>query len=173
MSTLRLCLIATAFAIAAQLPSLARQATVGRIRGSLDKATGGATATQSKNAAASAPVAPQIDPAAVAKAQKARDAQVSAIAAGQNQRNQKALVGADQRVVDFLKQRVEDGSAGAAFDLAKRYEEGKGVEEDATEARRLYKLSAERGNDEAKKWLEEHPEPKKETAKGEQKPAVK
>ncbi|MEI6357482.1 MAG: hypothetical protein WCP53_10335, partial [Verrucomicrobiota bacterium] len=98
MSTLRLCLIATAFAIAAQLPSLARQATVGRIRGSLDKATGGATATQSKNAATSAPVPPQIDPVAIAKAQKARDAQVSAIAAGQNQRNQKALVGADQRV---------------------------------------------------------------------------
>lgn len=118
-------------------------------------------------------MAPQIDPAAVAKAQKARDAQVSAIAAGQNQRNQKALVGADQRVVDFLKQRVEDGSAGAAFDLAKRYEDGKGVEEDATEARRLYKLSAERGNDEAKKWLEEHPAPKKETAKDGPKPAVK
>ncbi len=173
MTTLRLCLFATAFAIAAQLQSIARQATVGRIRGSLDKATGGATATQSKNAATSAPAAPQIDPAAIAKAQKARDAQASAIAAGQNQRNQKALVGADQRVVDFLKKRVEDGSAGAAYDLAKRYEEGKGVEEDATEARRLYKLSAERGNDEAKKWLDEHPEPKKGTAKEEPKPTVK
>ncbi|MBN8249620.1 MAG: SEL1-like repeat protein [Verrucomicrobia bacterium] len=68
-------------------------------------------------------------------------------------------MGVEDRVVSFLKERVEDGSADAAFDLAKRYEEGKGVTADPVEAHRLYKLSAERGNEEATTWLAEHPEP--------------
>ena len=62
-------------------------------------------------------------------------------------------------MISFLNQRIEDGSADAAFDLAKRYEEGKGVPVDPKESRRLYSLAAERGNEEAKAWLEAHPAP--------------
>lgn len=130
--------------------------TVGRIRKSLDKATGGATAP------APAPVAPApvvpLDPEAAARAR----AQAQAAAALNAQRNKAAQAGADARVVEFLKQRVEDGSADAAFDLAKRYDEGKGVTADPKEARKLYTLAAERGNTEAKAWLEAHPAPKSE-----------
>ena len=67
----------------------------------------------------------------------------------------------DDRVVAFLKQRIEDGSADAPVDLAKRYEEGKGVTEDPVEARRLYTLAAERGNEEAITWLQANPKPEK------------
>lgn len=144
-------------ALAAVDPASAQ--TVGRIRKSLDKATGGGTAP------APAPVAPApavpLDPEAAARAR----AQAQAAAALNAQRNKAAQVGADARVVDFLKQRVEDGSADAAFDLAKRYEEGKGVDADPKEARKLYTLAAERGNTEAKTWLDEHPAPESEKEK--------
>lgn len=121
--------------VAASLPATAL--SVGRVRRSLDRATGGQTA----------PVSPArpADPAPAATA-----AQTAAIQADQNKRNAEAAVGADQRVVEFLKERVEGGSAEAAFDLAKRYEEGKGVTADPKEARRLYALAAERGHEEAK-----------------------
>lgn len=173
MKPIRLCLVALALTVASELPSHARQVSVGRIRQSLDKATGGATSQQSKPAPGGAPAAPQFNAAAAAQTQKERDAQAAAIAAAQNRRNQKALVGADDRVVSFLKQRIGDGSADAAHDLAKRHEEGKGVPEDATEARRLHKLAAERGNEDAKKWVAEHPEPKPAIVKAEAKPAAK
>jgi TPR repeat protein len=141
----------------AGLPTASAQ-TVGRIRKSLDKATGGATAP----APAPAPVAPApvvpLDPEAAARAR----AQAQAAAALSAQRNKAAQAGADARVVEFLKQRVEDGSADAAFDLAKRYDEGKGVTADPKEARKLYTLAAERGNTEAKAWLEAHPAPESE-----------
>jgi TPR repeat protein len=140
--------------------------TVGRIRKSLDKATGGATAP------AAAPLAPAsavpLDPEAAARAR----AQAQAAAAMNAQRNKAAQVGADARVVEFLKQRVEDGSADAAFDLAKRYDEGKGVTADPKEARKLYTLAAERGNTEAKDWLEAHPIPESEEEKEKEKANV-
>ena len=170
MKTIHLSFIALAVATGV---SAHGQASVGRIRKSLDKATGGATSQPGQPGAGGVPAAPQVNAAAAAQAQKERAEQAAAIAAAQNKRNQQALVGADERVVAFLKKRVEDGSADAAHDLAKRHEEGKGVPEDAAEARRLYQLSAERGNEDAKKWVEAHPEPKKEVVKAEVKPAAK
>jgi TPR repeat protein len=118
--------------------------SVGGIRRSLDKATGGQTASPTRPA----PAAPAANPQ-----------QAAALQAAQNKRNQAAAVGADQRVIDFLKERVEGGSAEAAFDLAKRYEEGKGIKADPKEARRLYELAGQRGHEEAKAWLKEHPAP--------------
>ncbi|MBN9691051.1 MAG: SEL1-like repeat protein [Verrucomicrobia bacterium] len=118
--------------------------SVGRIRKSLDKATGGATA---------APARPAPPPSSAA----AVSATAAAAAAPKVPKESAAEV--DQRVITFLNQRIEDGSADAAFDLAKRYEEGKGVPVDPKESRRLYSLAAERGNEEAKAWLEAHPAP--------------
>lgn len=136
--------------LAALVSSLALHADV--YSQSVKRARGTAATAGGKPAGTAAAV---VDPAAAEKAAKER----AAIAAAQAKRNQKALVGADERVVEFLKKRVEDGSADAPLDLAKRYEEGKGVTADAAEARKLYKLAAERGNEEAKGWLKEHPEP--------------
>ena len=138
-------LLATAVAIPASAQS------VGRIRKSLDKATGGATK-------APTPSAPTSAGGATATSSQA---QIAANEAAANKRNKAAQVGVDSRVVSFLKQRIEDGSVDAPVDLAKRYEEGKGVEEDPVEARRLYTLGAERGNEEAKVWLENNPAPEK------------
>lgn len=135
--------------LAALVSSLALHADV--YSQSVKRARGTAATAGGKPAGTAAAV----DPAAAEKAAKER----AAIVAAQAKRNQKALVGADERVVEFLKKRVEDGSADAPLDLAKRYEEGKGVTADAVEARKLYKLAAERGNEEAKVWLKEHPEP--------------
>ncbi len=135
--------VAALVTTAAVLPVSAQ--TVGRIRRSLDKATGGQTAAPTRPAA----------PPAAANPQTA--AQAAAIQAAQEKRNQQAAVGADQRVIDFLKERVEAGSGDAALDLAKRYDEGRGVVADPKEARRLYALAAERGNEEAKGWLQDHP----------------
>ncbi|MEN9674765.1 MAG: hypothetical protein RIS76_661 [Verrucomicrobiota bacterium] len=138
-------LLATAVAIPASAQS------VGRIRKSLDKATGGAT----KAATPSTPAPAGGAPAASSQAQ------IAANEAAANKRNKAAQVGVDSRVITFLKQRVEEGSVDAPVDLAKRYEEGKGVEADPVEARRLYTLGAERGNEEAKVWLENNPAPEK------------
>ncbi|HTH47851.1 MAG TPA: SEL1-like repeat protein [Candidatus Limnocylindria bacterium] len=131
--------------------------SIGRIRQSLDKATGGATAARARSGTtvSTQTGAPAPDPQVAAQLQ----AQVQAADALATKRNKAALVGADQRVVDFLKQRIADGSADAAYELAKRYEEGRGVEADPVEARRLYALAAERDNEDAKKWLEENPAP--------------
>ena len=105
-----------------------------------------------------APVVVQVDPVAAAKAQKERDARLSAIDQAEKQRNERALVGADERVAAFLKQRTADGSADAPFDLAHRHETGKGVPVNESEARRLYGIAAERGNRDAQNWLQEHPQ---------------
>ena len=142
---LLMALLATAVATPASAQS------VGRIRKSLDKATGGTT----KAATPSTPTPTGGAPAASSQAQ------IAANEAAANKRNKAAQVGVDSRVVDFLKQRVEEGSVDAPVDLAKRYEEGKGVEADPVEARRLYTLGAERGNEEAKVWLENNPAPEK------------
>lgn len=69
------------------------------------------------------------------------------------QRNRKSQDGVEARVVKFLEQRIADGSADAAYDLAIRYSEGKGVPESKDESVRLFRLSAERGNAEAMKWV--------------------
>jgi hypothetical protein len=104
------------------------------------------------------PVIVQVDPVAAAKAQKDRDAKLSAIDQAEKQRNERALVGADERVAAFLKQRTADGSADAPFDLAHRHETGKGVPVNESEARRLYGIAAGRGNRDAQNWLQEHPQ---------------
>lgn len=143
-------LMATAVAIPASAQS------VGRIRKSLDKATGGATK-------APTPSTPTAQGGATATSSQA---QIAANEAAANKRNKAAQVGVDSRVVSFLKQRIEDGSVDAPVDLAKRYEEGKGVEADPVEARRLYALGAERGNEEAKVWLENNPAPEKPVTEG-------
>ncbi len=146
------------------VPLSANAQSITRIRKSIDKATGGATAAPAR------PGAPAVQTqstttaaaAAAANAQTAAQLQAQATAADAlaNRRNQAALVGADDRVIAFLKERIANGSADAAYDLAKRYDEGKGVVADPVEARRLYTLAAERDNEDAKKWLEEHPAPK-------------
>lgn len=102
------------------------------------------------------PVVVHVDPVAAARAQKERDARLSAIDLAEKQRNERALVGVDERVVKFLKQRIADGSAEAPLELAQRHETGKGVPVDPAEARRLYTLAAERGNRDAQEWLREH-----------------
>jgi TPR repeat protein len=136
---------------AASLPATAQ--SVGRTRRSLDTATGGQTAP----VALTRPANPA--PAATA-------AQTAAIQAAQNRSNAEAAGGADQRVVEFLEERVESGPAEAAFDLAKRHEEGKGLTADSKEARRLQALAAERGHEDAKAWLKEHPSPDQQVVKG-------
>lgn len=103
------------------------------------------------------PVIIQVDPAAAAKAEKERDARRSAIDLAEKQRNERALQGVDERVVKFLRQRMEDGSVDAPYELAQRHESGKGVPVDPTEARRLYGVAAARGNRDAARWLADHP----------------
>lgn len=137
------CLGSLAFTVNAQ--------SVGRIRKSLDKATGGATAAPAR------PAPPPPSASAVSAT-----AAATAVAAPKVPKESPSEV--DQRVITFLNQRIDDGSADAAFDLAKRYEEGKGVPVDPKESRRLYSLAAERGNEDAKAWLEAHPAPAVETA---------
>lgn len=152
MKSLSAVSLAAAVLAASWIPSASAQ-SIGRIRKSLDKATGGASAAPASGAPAPAPIT-------------STAAQTAANEAAANQRNKAAQVGVEDRVVAFLRQRVDDGSADAAFDLGKRYEEGKGVTADPAEARRLYTLSAERGNEEAKAWLAANPEPAKEAAAG-------
>ncbi len=64
----------------------------------------------------------------------------------------------DKRIVESLKSRVADGSADAAYDLAQRHLTGKSVPKDEAEARHLMALSAARGNEDAKIWLQTHAE---------------
>lgn len=135
----------TATSIWVAAATLVSAQSVNRIRQSINKATGGA---------AGAPGVPQIP---VPAAPTLTPEQAAAVRAAQLKRQQEAAAEADSKVVPFLKERVEGGSADAAFDLGKRYETGKGVTADAKEARRLYQLGADRGNEEAKTWLKEHP----------------
>jgi hypothetical protein len=126
-----------------------RGQSIGRIKQSIDRATAPRQADPGAAPASGQPTAPPpVDPATAA-----------AITAAEKQRNAKASEGADQRVIEFLRKRIDEGSADAAFDLAKRYEKGRGVPADAAEARRFYALAAERGNSDAQWWLASHPEP--------------
>lgn len=121
--------------------------SIRRIRQSLDRATGGQTAAPVR-AQAAVPAVPTLTPE-----------QAAAVKAAEQKRLKESAHAAEAKVVPFLKERVEGGSADAAYDLGKRYEIGKGVAVDPKEARRLYLLAAERGNSDAKTWLKEHPEP--------------
>lgn len=138
--------------------------SIGRIRRSIDRATGGN------------PYAPQLPPGPSRPTQPTgpgtAPAPTPAQAAADRKRKEQEANETEKRVVDFLKQRVEEGSPSAAFDLAKRHEEGRGVPKDPVEARRLMELAAKRDNSDAKTWLAEHPAPPpaKPTAKSEGKP---
>lgn len=153
------------FAIAAEAQS------IGRIKRSLDRATGGnpyapqTAPNRSGSGGAPAPgtvPAPPPSPAAAAAEKKKREQEAAET---------------EKRVVDFLKQRVADGSPSAAFELGKRHEEGRGVPLDPKEARRLMELAAKGDNSDAKKWLVENPAPPavdaaKAKSKGSAQPAV-
>ncbi len=135
--------------------------SIGRIKRSLDRATGGN------------PYAPQTAPnrsgsggSAAPGAVPAPPPSPAAAAAEKKKREQEAAE-TEKRVVDFLKQRVADGSPSAAYELGKRHEEGRGVPPDPKEARRLMELAAKGDNSDAKKWLTENTAPPvAEAAKG-------
>ena len=62
---------------------------------------------------------------------------------------------ADKRAVEFLKKRVAQGSASAAYKLGVRYLEGDGVETNKAEAVRLLTLAANEGDKKAQEKLKE------------------
>lgn len=143
--------------------------SIGRLRRSIDRATSGN------------PYAPQLPPAPGRPTQPAGPGQAPGVApapapatpaqaAAERKRKEQETNETEKRVVDFLKQRVEEGSPSAAYDLAKRHEEGRGVPVNPTEARRLMELAAQRDNSDAKVWLAEHPAPPKPEAKATTKP---
>jgi TPR repeat protein len=138
------------------LAATAEGQSIGRIKRSLDRATGGnpyapQTAPNRSGAGGVSAPAPGVIPAAPLS---------PAAAAAEKKKREQEAAEADKRVVDFLKQRIADGSPSAPFDLAKRHEEGRGVPEDPVEARRLMELAASRDNSEAKQWLRDTPAPK-------------
>ena len=110
------------------------------------------TRVVTKTVAVPTPV-PVVDPATSRASVQAQHEAAVNVAAQQEKMNRENSVGADKRVVDHLRQRTEDGSADAPYDLAKRHEEGLGVAKDPAEADRLYRLSAERGNADAQRWV--------------------
>lgn len=137
--------------------------SIGRLRRSIDRATGGNPYAPQLPPAPSRPGAPAGpgQPPGAAPAAPATPAQ----AAAERKRKEQEANETEKRVVDFLKQRVEQGSPSAAYDLAKRHEEGRGVAKDPVEARRLMELAAKRDNSDAKTWLAEHPAPAKPASK--------
>jgi TPR repeat protein len=62
---------------------------------------------------------------------------------------------AEEATVSFLKLRAASGSVVAQYDLALRYVDGRGVEKDTKEARRLLTLAAAAGDDRASGKLKE------------------
>lgn len=84
---------------------------------------------------------------------QARTNLLNAIVKRQSEQNQKALDGVDERIVKFLRERIENGSADAAYDLGVRYQTGRGVNPDPKEAKKLFGLAASRGNQDAVRWL--------------------
>jgi TPR repeat protein len=103
------------------------------------------------------PINVPVDPEILARDRANYLSALAAASAAADARHQLAMIGVDARVVAFLKEQTEKGSAYAPFDLAGHYREGKGIEVDLTEADRLVRLAVERGNDEAKNWLRDHP----------------
>lgn len=104
---------------------------------------------------------PMVDPVAYARylddlqrmearAQAIHDAQVRAIVEADRKRPKEDPAVVDARVVQFLKERIADGSVDARYDLGVRYLEGRGVEKDQATARRLLTEAAERGHSDAK-----------------------
>lgn len=55
----------------------------------------------------------------------------------------------EERTIQFLKQRTTNGSPEAAFEVYERYRDGKGVNQDASEAFRYLMISAANGNEKA------------------------
>ena len=104
-----------------------------------------------------APVLVPVDPAELERARAAYEAALAAVAAATDARMKKDLVGIDERVVEFLKTQTEAGSIYAPFDLAAHYRQGKGIGADPQQADRLTQLAADRGNEDAARWLREHP----------------
>jgi len=96
------------------------------------------------------------DPASAREAAAAQHEAALNVAAQQDRMNRTHSEGAEQRVVEHLRQRTEDGSADAPLDLARRHEQGLGVGRDPIEAERLYRLAASRGNTDAQRWLRQH-----------------
>ena len=87
------------------------------------------------------------------KQDAARTNLLNSIAKRQSDRNRAALEGVDERVVRFLRERIQNGSADAAYDLGVRYQKGQGVEANSREARNMFVLAAARGNEDAARWL--------------------
>ncbi|MHC1762906.1 MAG: tetratricopeptide repeat protein [Verrucomicrobiia bacterium] len=63
----------------------------------------------------------------------------------------------ERRVVEFQKKRAAEGSVEAAFELGKRYLEGRGVDKDADQARRYLQQAAAGDHKEAKALLASMP----------------
>jgi Sel1 repeat len=146
--------VATALLVTSLLAVPAPAQSIGRIKRSLDRAVGGGQqppAQSPRPGAAPAPVAaPPLSPAG---------------AAAKKKKEEQDAAEADKRVVEFLRERIKDGSPSAAFDLGKRYEEGRGVPADPAEARKLMELAAQRDNSDARQWLKDNPASKDEAAK--------
>lgn len=73
-----------------------------------------------------------------------------------------ALAGSDfdkteveKRVISFQKQRAQEGSASAAYELGLRYLKGDGVEKDTERARQWLALAAKSGSSQAQQKLAE------------------
>lgn len=145
------CLVAASVATLALQPASAQ--SIGRIKRSLDRATGQQPPAQ----------VPGQRPQQIVPAQPAKQL-TPAEAAAAKQRKEQAAAEADKRVVEFLQQRVKDGSADAAYDLGTRHIDGRGVKPDPAEARRLIELAAQRGSSDAKQWVKDNPAPKTEEA---------
>ncbi len=141
------CLVAASVATLALQPVSAQ--SIGRIKRSLDRATGQQAPAQAPAQAVPAQPVKPLTPAEAAAAK---------------QKKEQAAAEADKRIVEFLQQRVKDGSADAAYDLGTRHIDGRGVKPDATEARRLIELAAQRGNSDAKQWVKDNPAPKADEA---------
>jgi TPR repeat protein len=89
------------------------------------------------------------DPAAAERNQQAK----AALDLYYQKANTKAQEGVEARVILFLQERIENGSADAAYDLAVRHTKGLGVDKNPEQALILFRLAAERGNSDAQSWL--------------------
>lgn len=82
-----------------------------------------------------------------------RRADAARVAEEKRQKVAKKQAETDAKTSAFLRQRVQGGSVEAAYDLAVRLIEGKGVERDLEEARTLMVKASKKGHVEASKWL--------------------
>lgn len=87
----------------------------------------------------------QMQAAAVERFEAARVARETA--------DEQKKAAAEAKVVDFLKRRADQGSASAQYDLALRYLEGRGVEENREQAATLLDAAAKQGHADAVRKL--------------------